>query len=368
MGARTDQLEREAESHRANIAHLVNELRAHVTPGEIVNQLMGEDGGADIPKYVARQFRAHPVPVGVIGAGVAWLLLADALEKRRRVPLHDGLDYQDFDESTGRSSRLRSSAGRVVRGLSQAAARAGRAALHTHQEARKMTARQDSNGSGAGQTKGRNPAGMADEPSEEDMACENGRPGYVRRTLQKGRDTASDLAGRTQQAATGLARTALDKSGEAISGAAEAVGETASSLMERTTTMARRTGRAASNTASRAGMGVSQFAREQPLLVAGIGFALGVALGALLPLTRAEGEMLGEQADRLKDRASDLVSEGYEKVKSVAQSTYQATVETVQDQTDKLTGKSTGMEQGAGTGQTYGTEDAGTTGSTTYHH
>ena len=36
--------------------------------------------------------------------------------------------------------------------------------------------------------------------------------------------------------------------------------------------------------------------------------------------------------------------------------------------TDKLTGKSSGTEQGAGSGQTYGTEDAGTTGSATYHH
>jgi ElaB/YqjD/DUF883 family membrane-anchored ribosome-binding protein len=364
MADATDELEREADAHRANIAHLVNELRAHVTPGEIVNQLLGEERGADIAKFVARQFRAHPIPVGVIGAGVAWLLLADALERRRRIPLHDGLDYQDFDESSGRSSRLLDSAGRVARGLSQAAALAGRTALHSHQEARKMTAKQESNGSGARQLKERN-AGTGD-----DMEDDPGRKteGFVSRTLQKGRETAGHLAGRTQDVATGLARTALDKSGEAISGAAEAVGETASSLMERTTTMARRTGRAASNTAGRTGTSVSQFAREQPLLVAGIGFALGVALGALLPLTRAEGELLGEQADRLKDKASDLVSEGYDKVKSVAQDTYRAAVETAQDQTDKLTGKTSGTEQGTGTGQTYGTEDAGTTGSTSYHH
>ena len=132
--------------------------------------------------------------------------------------------------------------------------------------------------------------------------------------------------------------------------------------------MARRTGRAAGNGANRAGTSVSQFAREQPLLVAGIGFALGVALGALLPLTRAEGELLGEQADRLKDKASDLVSEGYEKVKSVAQDTYKAAVETAQDQTDRLTGKTSGTEPTSGTGQTYGTDDVGTTGSATYHH
>jgi ElaB/YqjD/DUF883 family membrane-anchored ribosome-binding protein len=362
MGERTDELEREAEAHRANIAHLANELRAYVTPGEIVNQLLGEDGGADMAKFVARQFRAHPIPVGVIGAGVAWLLLADALERRRRIPLHDGLDYQDFDESAGRPSRLLDSVGRVVRGLSQA----GRGSP-TRQEARKMTARQDSNGNASPQMKRGNAAGI-----DEDLESDPGREGEARRflgrTLHKGRETAGQLASRAQDVATGLARTALDKSAEAIGDAAGAVGETASSLMERTTTMATRTGRAASNTASRTGTSVGQFAREQPLLVAGIGFALGVALGALLPLTRAEGELLGEQADRLKEKASDLVSEGYDKVKSVAQDSYRAAVETAQDQTDKLTGKSSGTGQNAGTGQTYGTENVGTTGSTNYQH
>jgi ElaB/YqjD/DUF883 family membrane-anchored ribosome-binding protein len=358
MSARTDELQREAEAHRANIAHLANELRARVTPGEIVNQLIGPEGGADMAKFAARQFRAHPIPVGIIAAGVASLLLADALEKRRRqIPLHDGLDYEDLNESSARPSRILDSAERVVRGISEAAARAGRAALHSHRETRKMTARQDSNGSGTRHMRGRNSAGN-DDDLEEDPGRHGEREGFVSRTLQRSRETA-----------TGMARTALDKSGEAISGAAGAVGETASSLMERTTTMARRTGRAASNSASRAGTGVSQFAREQPFIVAGIGFALGVALGALIPLSRTEAEMMGEQAERLKERASDLASEGYEKVKSVAQETYRSAVETAQEQTDRLTGKTTGTEQGAGTGQTYGsTDNAGTTGSTTYHH
>ena len=171
----------------------------------------------------------------------------------------------------------------------------------------------------------------------------------------------SGFIGRTQQAATGFAHTALQKSGEAISGAAEAVGQTASSLMERTNEMARRTRRAASITAGRTSSSIGQLAREQPLLVAGVGFALGVALGALLPLTRAENELLGEQAERLKENAKELATEGYEKVKSVAQRTYDAATETLKGETESSS------ESGISTTQT-GSDNGGETGTTVYRH
>ena len=134
--------------------------------------------------------------------------------------------------------------------------------------------------------------------------------------------------------ATGLAQAALGKSGEAISGAAETVSQTASALMERTNEMARKTKSAVANKASNAGSSIGQLAREQPLLVAGIGFAVGVAVGALLPLTRTENELLGEQAEKLKDSASELASEGYEKAKAVAQRTYQAAADTLKDEAE----------------------------------
>jgi ElaB/YqjD/DUF883 family membrane-anchored ribosome-binding protein len=352
MNSKTEELEQQSEAHREKVARLVEELRARVTPGEIVNQLIGDEGGADMARFAARQVREHPLPVALIGAGVAWLLLADALANRRKIPLHDGLDYDEFPESPSRSPGLLGSAGRLARGISEAASRAGHAAFHSSQEATEMTAKKNSSG-------GSNRIGRAANDQDDYGAETSGRdsqPGFVKSAVN-----------RTQEVATGLARTALDKSGEAISGAAGAVGQTASSLMERTSEMARRTGRAAGNTASQAGSGIGQIAREQPLLVAGVGFALGVALGALLPLTRAEGEVFGEQADRLREKAGDLVSEGYEKVKSVAQNTYQAAVDTVQEQTQNATGKTSGQETASGSEQTYGGDNGGTT-NTAYHH
>jgi ElaB/YqjD/DUF883 family membrane-anchored ribosome-binding protein len=206
---------------------------------------------------------------------------------------------------------------------------------------------------------------MGEDTSQDGSDSQSSRSSFMGRTL----DRTKGAAARVQHMATDTAHTALHQSGEAFSGAADTVGQAASSLMERTNEMARRTGRAASNTASRTGSGIGQLAREQPYLVAGVGFALGVALGALLPLTRQENEMLGEQAERLKDSARDMASEGYEKVKSVAQRTYEAASETLKGESENQGMTDSGSQSASGeAGKTYGTDNGGDTGTGVYRH
>ena len=71
-------IEQESEQHRANIADLIDELRSQITPGAIVSEVLGPEGGADLLRYVGyqvrKQVRKNPLPIGVIGIGVAWLL------------------------------------------------------------------------------------------------------------------------------------------------------------------------------------------------------------------------------------------------------------------------------------------------------
>jgi hypothetical protein len=85
--------------------------------------------------------------------------------------------------------------------------------------------------------------------------------------------------------------------------------------------------RLARRNADRTRSGFARFARERPLLVAGAGIGLGMALGALLPWRIVEDEYFGEQTERLKDSALELANDGYEKAKSVAQRGYEAAAE-----------------------------------------
>jgi ElaB/YqjD/DUF883 family membrane-anchored ribosome-binding protein len=90
-----------------------------------------------------------------------------------------------------------------------------------------------------------------------------------------------------------------------------------------------RTNTANGNTANRSRSGLRQFARERPLLVVGAGVAVGMTLGALLPWSRMEEELLGEQAERLRDSAREFASDSFDKVKSAAQRTYESASETL---------------------------------------
>lgn len=122
-------IEQDSERRRANIGELIDEFRDHLTPGAIVNEVLGPEGGTELLRYAGsllrQQVRKNPLPIGVIGIGMAWLLLADGLRRQRTIPLHDGLDYEHYGE-TSRSSRswILNGPTRVVRSLSNTAAKA----------------------------------------------------------------------------------------------------------------------------------------------------------------------------------------------------------------------------------------------------
>jgi hypothetical protein len=86
---------------------------------------------------------------------------------------------------------------------------------------------------------------------------------------------------------------------------------------------ARGIGRNSAN-ASRA---LVDFGREQPLIVAAAGIVLGAVIGALLPSTQIEDELIGESADSAKERLRVMAGEQYEKVKDVAMRTAEAALD-----------------------------------------
>jgi ElaB/YqjD/DUF883 family membrane-anchored ribosome-binding protein len=220
---KSELLEREAEARRLELAATFDELRARATPGHVLDQLIDyatEYGGGDFLRNLRDQTVANPLALGLVGAGLAWLMLSSRKERRRP----DGSS--------------------AIRGI--------RSYLANSRE-RASTA------------------------------------------VSGARDRVADVAQRATEAADSIATTAKQ--------AKDAASTAASSLR---------------NASLPQSQDLIDFCRDQPLVLAGLGVAVGAAMGAALPSTEAEHQLLGEASGDLKEQTRAFAAEQYEKSKSAA--------------------------------------------------
>jgi len=82
----TEQLERDAEIIRAHLSQALTKLRARLTPRHAVDQLfdLSSDSAAlGILRNLRDKTVANPLAVGIVGAGMAWLMYSRGREARR---------------------------------------------------------------------------------------------------------------------------------------------------------------------------------------------------------------------------------------------------------------------------------------------
>ncbi|MBC8036601.1 MAG: hypothetical protein H7X89_05240 [Rhizobiales bacterium] len=74
----TQQLEARSELERNAVENTVGELRRRLTPGQLVDELLAytNEGGGEFISNLGRQATSNPLPVTLIGAGLAWFLFS----------------------------------------------------------------------------------------------------------------------------------------------------------------------------------------------------------------------------------------------------------------------------------------------------
>lgn len=85
MARRSEQLERQADLTRAQLADTLEELRVRISPSQVVDELMDytrEGGAAEIARNLGRDVRAHPLSMALVAAGLGWLFLENARPAR----------------------------------------------------------------------------------------------------------------------------------------------------------------------------------------------------------------------------------------------------------------------------------------------
>jgi hypothetical protein len=298
----SEQLEREAQSCREELAQTLDELRARMTPGEVVDQLVGyaqDTTGGLFFQHLKQQVANNPLPVALMGAGFAWLMCgkgvsASKLRQGTASVADEGRAW--LSESTDAAAVAR---GHAADRLSEAKSRAS-----------------DTVSAAAAGGRERIRAGAA---AVGDAAAD---------AASQAKKTMSDATAQVKDATSQVKDTTV-RLKDAATAAGAAFGDTVSETYDRAAAGAGRTATAMADSASKIGRGAAAsggdfmaFCRDQPLVLAGIGVAVGAAIGAWLPRTQTEDQLMGDVSDELKEQTRQFAGEQLEKAKKVGERAY----------------------------------------------
>lgn len=268
---RPEEIESDIERTRADVSSTIDAIQNKLTPGQLMDQAFGyarTSLPADFGANLGNAVRDNPVPVALIGIGLAWLAVsgrnADGRARQRRQKAEIQRESHFYASDTERA----------------------------YEDAYGMEAA----------------AGGRSSESEDAMHRAASKASETGRNLK---DKASDLGHRISDKASALTGRAREMAG----GAREKVSEGTGSTRARLGQVAQQS----RQQYDRARNSVGHMVEEQPLMLGALGLALGTVLGALLPGTRREDELMGSTRDSLMDTAKRTAREQAGTVKESAQ-------------------------------------------------
>lgn len=283
-------IQREIDVDRQRIEARIGAIQERMSPGQLIDEVLAYAKGSDGGEYISnlgKALKANPLPVALMGVSLAWLIAKQGTV----TPLtSSAIPYQD--------DPLYYVQGRVRRVGSAEEVDGTHYTYFTDDAGQRFKALTDDAGRRAGNfvdATGRAYRGFADatgaqisQITDEAGTLLDASTGWLSDTWQQVKNTAAGLAQKVGDTTS------------AMSGSASNLG---TSIQDQTARLN--------------DVILSQF-RDQPLVGGALAFAVGAAIGAALPHTDKEDEMLGEAADRLKSQATSQASELVEQGKDIA--------------------------------------------------
>ena len=301
------EIEREVREERAHVEQTLDAIQDRLSPGQLVDQAVTyirTSGGSDFVRNLGDSVRQNPIPIALVGVGLAWMMIASSRGNGDRSSTYwvdDDLDeYDDEDDYYARTG--------YDAGTEYPYGGEARSATSGLYDAASEGERGPSWGDRAKAT-----AEGARERAEElrqrarDTAAEAGSS--IGDMGARARHAASEAGARVAGMGARARRAASQASarvGEVGARARERVADAGHDLSER----AGQTGAYARQYGDRARRGFLYTLNEQPLVLGAIGLAVGAALGSILPRSEREDRLMGGTSDRLKQQAEELESRG----------------------------------------------------------
>ncbi len=299
---RAEALEREIEQDRRRIEEKIGAIQAKMSPGQLVDEALSwakSNGATEYASNLGSAMKTNPIPVALMGIGMAWLMANPGRRSTAASEIAEETEYP-----------LAPVHGSTVRRIGPVQADGPSRYSHFADEAgNRFKALTDESGHRAGHFM--------------DQAGRSYR-GFADATGKQVRDIR-DETGKLFDEATGWLSGTWRRLGQAASNATGAMMHGARSGGH--STMA--AGNALVDQALDLNHSMMRHFRDQPLIGGALAFALGAAIGAALPNTRREDELMGDMAEGVRDqistkavetraKAEQVASEVYEKAQSVA--------------------------------------------------
>ncbi|MGF7161582.1 ElaB/YqjD/DUF883 family membrane-anchored ribosome-binding protein [Rhodoligotrophos appendicifer] len=315
--ASLDDLERQAEHRRVELAKTVDELRSRVTETatDLQHRVSPEVIKEDVKEYVSRRSqqaltdieraaRENPLQALAVGAGLAY----PAFRLLQSIPIPILLMGAGIAlAGAGSGSRQPGATGSWT-GLDQAKKRITSGLSDASEAAQDKI-------SGAADMAGQRIAGAAETVRSEVAArVETGTS-----AVWHAYDDATDLAQSSIDAAKGVASSAADRASSAVAAASDMASSLAHQTSDMASSLAHQTaeqlayGRERVAMAGRrASANLGDAFERHPLLVGTLGLAVGAILAASLPVTRAESRALGDASRKVKRTVTNMASDTYQ--------------------------------------------------------
>jgi ElaB/YqjD/DUF883 family membrane-anchored ribosome-binding protein len=276
-------LEHEIDQQRASISSIVDALESKMSPGQLFDQALSysRGNGSEFFQNLGTTVKNNPVPTVLAGLSLAWL----AMNQNRPIApprVHTGPSLMD------RASAVASKVGQAVDGMKDT--------LH----------------------------GAADSVTSKASAAADSVAAHA--------SAAADSVTSHTSALKDKASTWRDGATDRLSDGSERLGRNAEDL----TAQAREAGTQVKGQ-------FEYLLKEQPLVLAAVGLALGAAFGAALPVTRHEHRLMGKTSDRLTGQVTAKVQE----VKQAVTTEAKAAVEDIRNASTENSGENGTPKAGA---------------------
>jgi hypothetical protein len=283
-----DELDRDVALRRERLERDLQELQARLSPGQLLDEglnYLRRSQGADFVRNLGESVRDRPLPVALVGIGLAWLAASGAGPT--------GRSHVANADEPGLMSRAWEAGRAVARQAGETEAAYRERVLQARAQV----------------------LGVARQAGEAADAFST----RIEEAMYTARDRASALRDRV-----------VDTAGQSYARATDA----ASQGYARAQDYAGRAGDYASRTADVVSRNTSNLAStisDNPVLLGALGLVAGALLGAVIPRSRSEEEMLAPLADRTVETARDVAGEALDRGERVARAAVRAGMEAAND-------------------------------------